>query len=456
MTERNRLERQLRYRAFHDSLTQLANRALFADRVDHALARQAREGRSIAVVVLDLDGFKTINDSLGHTAGDQLLVAAAQRLGNQLRPGDTAARLGGDEFAVLVEDIDDLDEVTALAERLLDVFAEPFAVAGKHLNVTASIGVTLNRTGDGPEELVRNADMAMYRAKSEGKSCVRVFEPEMHDAAIARLDLEAELRRALLRRQLVVHYQPTVHLGTGRVIGFEALVRWEHPDRGRLAPAEFIPLAEETGLIVDIGRWVLREACAEASGWRAAHPELEIGIAVNLSPRQLLDGRLIDDIAETLETASLDAGALTIEITESVILVDRDAAVLRLKELKALGVRIALDDFGTGYSSLSRLRELPIDLLKIDKAFVDGVATNTQSSGLVHAILRRADTLALETIAEGVEEEEQAEQLERLGSQYVQGFLYSPPLPAPEVPTFIAARGHGKLASTPPAREVHR
>ncbi len=442
VTERNRLEDQLRYRAFHDALTQLANRSLFADRVEHAIARQARAECSIAVVVLDLDGFKTINDSLGHTAGDQLLVAAAQRLTNQLRPGDTAARLGGDEFAILLEDITSLDEVAALAERLLEVFRAPFAVAGKQLLVTGSLGVALNRPGDGAEELVRNADMAMYLAKGDGKACFRIYEPEMHDAALARLDLEGELREALTAAQFVVHYQPTVRLETGVVCGFEALVRWEHPDRGLLAPAEFIPIAEETGLIVELGRWVLKQACEQARIWQQANPEVELGIAVNLSPRQFRDPRLIDDVAAALVGTGLDAHALTLEITESVLLDDREAAVACLYRLKALGVRVALDDFGTGYSSLGRLRELPIDILKIDKAFIDAVATDAESSGLVEAILRMAETLALDTIAEGVEELDQADHLQALGSQLVQGYLFSRPLPASEIPDFLRDRGH--------------
>ncbi len=442
VTDQNRLESQLRYRAFHDSLTQLANRSLFADRVEHAIARQARAENSIAVVVLDLDGFKTINDSLGHTAGDQLLVAAAQRLQNQLRPGDTAARLGGDEFAILLEDINALDEVAALAERLLDCFREPFAVAGKNLLVTSSLGVTLNRSGEGAEELVRNADMAMYLAKSEGKACFRIYEPEMHDAALARLDLEAELRNALTTGEFVVHYQPTVHLDTGVVSGFEALVRWDHPQRGHLAPAEFIPLAEETGMIVELGRWVLTQACAQARTWQTMYADPELGIAVNLSPRQFLDSRLIDDVAAVLVGTGLDARALTLEITEGILLNDREQAVACLYRLKALGVRVALDDFGTGYSSLGRLRELPIDVLKIDKAFIDGVATDTESSGLVEAILRMADTLALDTIAEGVERRDQADQLQRLGSQLVQGYLFSRPLPAAEIPEFLRGRGY--------------
>jgi diguanylate cyclase (GGDEF)-like protein/PAS domain S-box-containing protein len=442
VTERNRLEGQLRYRAFHDSLTQLANRSLLADRIEHAIARQTRAEQSIAVVVLDLDGFKTINDSLGHTVGDQLLVAAAQRLANQLRPGDTAARLGGDEFAILLEDITALDEVSALADRLLEVFRTPFAVAGKQLLVTASLGVALNRPGEGAEELVRNADMAMYLAKSAGKACFRIYEPEMHHAALARLDLEAELRAALTAGEFTVHYQPTVHLGTGTVSGFEALVRWEHPERGLLAPDEFIPTAEETGLIVELGRWVLSQACSQAKLWQRANPELDLGIAVNLSPRQFRDPHLIDDVAAVLVGSGLDASALTLEITEGVLSEDREAALECLHRLKALGVRVALDDFGTGYSSLGRLRELPIDVLKIDKAFIDGVASDPESSGLVEAILRMAETLALDTIAEGVEQEDQADHLALLGSQLVQGFLYSRPLPAAGIPEYLRGRGH--------------
>jgi diguanylate cyclase (GGDEF)-like protein/PAS domain S-box-containing protein len=442
VTDRNRLEGQLRHRAFHDPLTQLANRSLFSDRIEHAIARQVRDDSSIAVVVMDLDGFKTINDSLGHSAGDQLLVAAAQRLHNQLRPGDTAARLGGDEFAVLLEDITAFEEVTALADRLLGVFREPFSVAGKQLLLSSSVGVTLNRPGEGAEELVRNADMAMYQAKNEGKACFRVYAPEMHEAAVERLNLEAEFRQALIAGQFVVHYQPTVKIDTGAVSGFEALVRWDHPDRGLLAPGEFIPIAEETGLIVELGRWVLRQACNQARAWRADNPNLDLGIAVNLSARQFRDPRLIDDVAAALVGADLEARSLTLEITESVFFDDRDLAVECLQRLKDLGVRVALDDFGTGYSSLGRLRELPIDVLKIDKAFIDGVATDNESSGLVEAILRMAETLSLDTIAEGVEYGDQADRLAQLGSQLVQGFLYSRPLPAAQIPGFLRGRGH--------------
>jgi Amt family ammonium transporter len=324
---------------------------------------------------------------------------------------------------------------------LLEVFTEPYAIAGKQLLVTASLGVAVNRPGDGAEELVRNADMAMYLAKSSGKACYRVYEPEMHHAALARLDLEAELRQALRAGQFVVHYQPTVHVGTGEVRGFEALVRWDHPERGLLPPAQFIPLAEETGLIVELGHWVLGQACTQTRAWQLEHPQLDLGISVNLSPRQFRDPRLIDDVASVLVGTGLDAPSLTLEITESVLVDEPGPAVDCLHELKALGVKVALDDFGTGYSSLGRLRELPIDVLKIDKGFIDGVAHDAESRGLVEAILRMAETLDLDTIAEGVEDARQADWLQGLGSGLVQGYLYSHPLPAASSPAFLRGRG---------------
>jgi diguanylate cyclase (GGDEF)-like protein len=440
VTERNRLEEELRHRAFHDSLTELANRSLFSDRVQHALDRDARGAAPLAVLVLDLDGFKTINDSLGHTAGDALLVKVGERLRDHLRRGDTAARLGGDEFAVLFEDAHDLDDITVRAERLLVSLKEPFDIAGKQLVLSASIGVAANRPGDGPEELVRNADIAMYMAKRQGKACVRRFEPAMHDAALERLELEAELRRALKHEEFVVYYQPTVHLPTGVVSGLEALVRWQHPTRGLLAPLEFIPLAEETGLIVELGRWVLHEACQQVRRWQQVHDVPDLAVAVNLSPRQLRDGKLVRDVAATLSASRLDPSSLILEITESVLLEDTEAVLASLHELKALGVRLAIDDFGTGYSSLSYLRTLPIDIVKIDKAFVDGVATHAESTGLIEAILRMADTLELETVAEGVETISQLQQLARLGTQVAQGYYYSKPLPEDAVTGYLA--GH--------------
>jgi diguanylate cyclase (GGDEF)-like protein/PAS domain S-box-containing protein len=439
VTERNRLEEELRHRAFHDSLTELANRSLFADRVQHALDLDARTDANVAVVVLDVDGFKTINDSLGHTAGDGLLVEVGERLRANLRTGDTAARLGGDEFAVLFENVTDEDEIMRRAERLLTSMQEPFAISGKSLVVSASIGFACNRAGDGPEELIRNADIAMYLAKRQGKACVRRFEPAMHDAAIERLELEAELRRALEAEELVLHFQPTLRVTTGTVSGLEALVRWQHPTRGLLGPAEFIPVAEETGLIVDVGRWVLHEACGQLRAWHRRHPDLELTVAVNVSTRQLRDPHLVDDVTAALAAAALHPSRLVLEITESVLLDDTEAALASLHRLKAIGVRLAIDDFGTGYSSLNYLRTLPIDIVKIDKAFVDGVATHAESTGLIEAILRMASTLQLETVAEGVETDAQLRALTHLGTDVVQGYYYSKPLPCDAVLPFLTA-----------------
>jgi diguanylate cyclase (GGDEF)-like protein/PAS domain S-box-containing protein len=428
VTERNSLERELRHRAFHDALTDLANRSLFANRLEHALARQARNESSIGVVVLDLDGFKTVNDSLGHSVGDDLLFAVGDRLRTAVRPGDTVARLGGDEFAILLEDEPTIEHLGEHAERILASFAEPFELAGKSLVVTASAGVTLNRPGDGPDELIRNADMAMYLAKRDGKSCVRRFEPAMHHAALDRLELEADLRRALQRDEFVVHYQPTVQIATGGISGFEALVRWDHPRRGLLSPSDFIPLAEETGLIIDIGRWVLERACHQARAWQETHAELDLTMSVNLSARQLRDPHLVADVAATLRDSGIDPRSLVLEITETVLMDNSDAAIDRLHQLKALGVRLAIDDFGTGYSSLNYLRALPVDIVKIDKVFIDGVAFDKEARGLIKAILSMADTLDLQTVAEGVESRAQASRLEQLGSALVQGFYYARPL----------------------------
>ncbi len=437
VTERNALERELRHRAFHDSLTELANRSLFANRLEHARARQARTDLPVAVIVLDIDAFKTVNDSLGHSIGDSLLIAAGERLREAVRPGDTVARLGGDEFAILIEHAPGIDQLTQHAERLLACLNEPFELAGKTLVITASAGVTLSTPHDGPDDLIRNADMAMYLAKREGKACVRQFRPALHHAALERLELEADLRRALQRGEFIVHYQPMMELTSGRVAGFEALVRWEHPRRGLLGPPEFIGLAEETGIIVELGRWVLTEACAQAQRWQERHG-FDGLVSVNLSARQLRDPGLLGDVIATLRNSRLDPHRLTLEITETVLM-DDDAAVDRLEELKALGLRLAIDDFGTGYSSLNYLRRLPIDIVKIDKLFVDEVATDRESVGLVSAILGMARALNLETVAEGVENAGQAERLKELGAALVQGFYFAKPMPAGATELFVAA-----------------
>jgi len=449
VTERNGLERELRHRAFHDALTDLANRSLFANRLEHALARQSRRESSIGVVVLDLDGFKTVNDSLGHTVGDDLLSAVGDRLRNAVRPGDTVARLGGDEFAILFEDVPTIDHLSEQAERILSCLAEPFELAAKCLVVTASAGVTLNRPGDAPEELIRNADMAMYLAKRDGKACVRRFEPALHHAALDRLELEADLRRALHRDEFAVLYQPIVELETDRISGFEALVRWQHPRRGLLGPLEFIPLAEETGLIIEIGRWVLERACRQAREWQQKHHALDLTISVNLSARQLRDARLVADVAATLRDTGLAPRSLTLEITETVLMDNSGGAIDPLHQLKALGVRLAIDDFGTGYSSLNYLRSLPVDIVKIDKAFIDGVASDKEARGLIKAILSMAATLELQTVAEGVESSDQASRLQQLGSALVQGFHYAQPLTPDAAEALMTTRSTG--SQTPPA-----
>jgi diguanylate cyclase (GGDEF)-like protein/PAS domain S-box-containing protein len=442
VTERNALEAELRHQAFHDALTHLANRALFSDRVDHALGRRHRNAGSLAVLLLDLDGFKTVNDSLGHNAGDALLVGVASRLDAILRTGDTAARLGGDEFAVLLEDLESEDDALDVAQRVIEEVSRPFCIAGKEIFVTASVGITLGGDGDhgdNSDEMLRNADAAMYRAKSQGKGCYRVFEAAMHSAAVERLELETDLRRALDEQELVVHYQPIIEAATSEIIGFEALVRWRHPTRGLVPPLDFIPLAEENGLIVDIGRFVLRAACTQVAEWRLVHPHLTM--SVNVSARQLSDPHLIDDVMGVLEDTGLDPAALTLEITESVVIDDPEVALARLTVLKSLGVRLAVDDFGTGYSSLGSLRNLPVDTLKIDKTFIDGVTSGDEAAGVVHAIIGLAETLHLGTVAEGVEHHDQVRRLGELGCQQLQGYCFSKPLPPDEIVALLREFG---------------
>ncbi|MBV8952342.1 MAG: EAL domain-containing protein, partial [Actinobacteria bacterium] len=437
VTERNMLERQLRHQAFHDSLTGLANRALFADRVSHAVSRRTAAARTVAVVMLDLDGFKTINDSLGHSAGDALLLAVARRLRECIRASDTAARLGGDEFAILIEDVTDTDLVESRIELLMTSLSAPFEVGDTSIIVTASAGIAFGQSADGPEELLRNADTAMYRAKADGKGCVRVYEPTMHDAARARLEIERELRDAIARNELVVYFQPAIVLDTGRVTGFEALVRWQHPTRGLLSPAEFIPVAEEAGLIAGIGRFVLAEAATQAREWHEAFPDARLSVSVNLSAAQFGDGRIVDEVAIVLAGAAIDPTLLTLEITETAVMRNSDAAIQSLHRLRGLGVRLAIDDFGTGYSSLSYLRTLPVDTVKIDKSFVDGITRDRHARGVVDAILALARTLGLETVAEGVERAEQAAALHALGCQQAQGFYYSTPMPPESVLPYL-------------------
>jgi diguanylate cyclase (GGDEF)-like protein len=427
VTERKRLEDELAHQAFHDPLTNLANQALFRDRVAHAIARGERSGASLAVLFLDLDNFKTVNDSLGHTAGDQLLIAVTERLHGCLRVADTAARLGGDEFAVLLEDLADEGEATAVAERMITAFRRPFSILSKEVFASASIGIAFASPGGTCDQVLRNADLAMYTAKGRGKARSEVFDESMHGAALERLELEGDLRRAVEQGELVLHYQPIVELRTGRVAAFEALVRWHHPVRGLLNPTSFIPLAEETGLIRELGRHVLVEACGQARRWKDEGRDPTLAINVNLSPRQFHDPELVDHVARVLADTALAPGDLVLEVTESAMMRDTDAAVRCLQALKALGVRLAIDDFGVGYSSLAYLKHFPIDILKIDGSFVRGLEGGPEDSALARAIVRLAQTLQLTAVAEHVETAVQASVLRAIGCDFGQGYFFGAP-----------------------------
>ena len=444
ITETKRLEGELAHQAFHDSLTNLPNQVLFRDRVEHALTRVARQKTRTAVLFVDLDNFKTVNDSLGHTVGDQLLVAVTARLQGCLRLADTAARMGGDEFAVLLEDLESKDSAMTIAERIITALRRPFGIVGKEVFIGASIGVAFDSPGAKTDQLLRNADLAMYTAKVRGRGRCQVFEPAMHTAAVERLEVEADLRRACERDEFVVHYQPIVDVRSGWIGGVEALVRWEHPTRGLLPPASFIPLAEETGLIIEIGRKVLAKACAQVRQWQTELNTVpRLSVSVNLSPRQLTDPNLLADVARSLEVSGLAPENLTLEITESAMMHDTELAVARLKELKALGVSLAVDDFGTGYSSLSYLQRFPIDILKIDRSFVVGIDGDAEQSALARAIVRLAQTLQLNAVAEGVETESQLDRLRELGCKYAQGFFLALPQDAASLGVVLKAAAAG-------------
>ena len=426
LRERKALEQKLTFQAFHDPLTRLANRSLFRERVEHALER--RQSGDTAVLFIDLDNFKTINDSLGHAAGDHVLVETAHRLRSALRAEDTAARLGGDEFGVLIEDAD----VTAsarVAERIRIALGVPFWLMGQEVYITASIGIATREPGDTATELLRNADVAMYTAKTKGKARFEVFEARMHDAFVARLGLEAELRRAIEHQEFVVYYQPIVKLETGEVIGAEALVRWQHPTRGLVPPLEFIPLAEETGLIVPLGAWILRQACRQLAEWQRLRGGGEPFVMnVNLSSRQLVREAIADEVAAAVDESGIRASWLVLEVTETVLMADPVVAAAALGHIRDLGVRVALDDFGSGYSSLSHLRRFPIDIVKIDKSFVDDVAGDGVESAIARSIINLGRAMQIETVAEGIEADEQAETLRSLGCEYGQGYFFARPL----------------------------
>ena len=430
VTPRKRLEEELVRQALHDSLTGLANQALFRDRVEHALQRTARSGRLVAVLFMDLDSFKNVNDSLGHAAGDRLLVTVADRLRACVRSADTAARLGGDEFAVLLEDLQDDVEATDIADRIIASVRDPIEVTATNEVVTSvSIGIALGDSALDADQLLRNADLAMYTAKARGRGRHARFQQDMHIAAMERLELEADLRHATERGEFVVLYQPIVELGTGLVVGAEALVRWQHPRQGLLNPASFIPLAEETGLINELGEHILATAASELAAWnRDPGAGAPIDVSVNLSPRQLLDLNLPRQVERALARTGLRAEQLIIEITEGAMVQDAEAAERNVGALHRLGVRLAVDDFGTGYSSLSHLQRFPIDIVKIDRSFVSGVDGSPEDAALAKAIVGLARTLGMTAIAEGVETPGQAERLHAVGCEYAQGFYFAAPL----------------------------
>ncbi|MFN2526802.1 MAG: putative bifunctional diguanylate cyclase/phosphodiesterase [Actinomycetota bacterium] len=429
ISDRKHLEEELSHQAFHDSLTDLANRALFKDRVAQAITRAKRSASPVAVLFLDLDNFKRINDSQGHEAGDALLVSVALRLRQSLRDMDTAARLGGDEFAVLLEGIRNEEDAEIVTRRIVDSMKTPIQVRGKEIIVQCSAGIAVTAGDVSAEDLLRNADVAMYSAKAEGKNRYAMFDPSMHASVVAKIDLEAELRKAIQDRQFVVHYQPTVELQSGTISGMEALVRWQHPERGLVPPLDFIPLAEETGLIVTIGRRVLREACRQTKEWHDRFPqEKPLSISVNLSARQLQDPGLVQDVVSVLHETGLDPQYLVLEITESVLMAHTNETMTTLHDLRKLGVRLAIDDFGTGYSSLAYLQRLPVNILKIDRSFVAGLEGGSTEWAMTRAIIELGQSLNLQTVAEGIEEPEQVLHLQSLQCDHYQGFYFAKPL----------------------------
>jgi len=434
VSERKEFEDQLRHQAFHDALTGHANRALFKDRLRHALAGSLRTHRAVAVLFLDIDDFKTINDSLGHRAGDELLRRVAARIDAVVRPTDTAARLGGDEFSILLDGVDSDEEAHVIAGRIRHALTDPFIMDERELTVTASIGIA---HGDGSldaSDLLRNADMAMYAAKETGKDSVRTFEHTMHRRALARLELRGELARALANHEFELDYQPIVSLQAGRTVGVEALVRWQHPTRGRLAPGQFIPLAEETGQIVSLGRWILEQACADAHQWALALNGTQPPyVSVNVSVRQLREDNFAETVATALAASALQHRSLVLELTEGLLADDPHAITRQVQQLKTLGLRVAIDDFGTGYSALAQLQHLPVDILKIDKSFIDGLQVRHQKANLVQGIINLGHSLQLDVIAEGIEQPQQAHRLKAMQSPLGQGFLYSPPIHADAV-----------------------
>jgi diguanylate cyclase (GGDEF)-like protein/PAS domain S-box-containing protein len=437
ITERKAFSDRLRYEAAHDVMTGLLNRASFSERVAAKLADDNETGRQSAVLFVDLDHFKLINDSLGHAAGDELLVTVAQRLRHALRPGDLLARFGGDEFVLFCSNLSGTQAVSTIAKRLIATVAEPMMVGSEEVFTTASVGIAIAHEGDTAETLLRHADAAMYQAKHDGRARSVVFRPDHHGSAVEALRTGNDLHRALDRDELVLHYQPIMELRSGRVIGFEALLRWNHPERGLLTPADFIPFAEETGLIVPIGAWALETACRQTAHWQRVRDaegggadRSPLSISVNLAARQVADRKLAMTVANVIEHTGIAPEAIVLELTENTLMQDTASTIDALQALRSQGVRLSIDDFGTGYSSLSYLKRFPVEALKIDRTFIDGLGRETEDTSIVEAIIRLAHALELSAVAEGLETPTQLETLRTLGCDFAQGYLLGYPLPA--------------------------
>jgi diguanylate cyclase (GGDEF)-like protein/PAS domain S-box-containing protein len=448
VSERKAMEEQLRHMAFHDPLTNLANRVRFMERLGHALARAKRpDQKQLSVLYMDLDNFKNVNDELGHTSGDDLLKEVAMRLLACIGPADTAARLGGDEFAILLEDIDSPAKPRAVAARILDEIARPFVISSQETMLSASIGIV---TADGnvtAEELIRNADVAMYDAKESGKGCAHVYAPDMHITLFERLRLVRGLHRAVERKEFVVQYQPTFSLDSQTISGFEALVRWNHPRRGMLEPREFISVAEEIGLVFEIGEYVLDQACRQAKEWQSEHPNhSSLSMSVNVSAKQLQRAGFDLIVQRALAESGLDPRYLTLEITETVLVSQPQAVINTLRSIRSLGVQIALDDFGTGYSSLNYLKEFPIDLIKIDRGFIEGLDRDEREEMLVRNVIDLATMLDLKIVAEGIERPDQLSRLRDLKCGFGQGYLFARPMGVDAVEMLLSK---GATAKTP-------
>jgi diguanylate cyclase (GGDEF)-like protein len=442
LIERKRIDAVYAHRAWHDPLTDLPNRMLFVDRLAHALARIERTAERLALLFIDLDGFKDVNDSFGHDVGDSVLMALSERIRQLLRPSDTVARFGGDEFTILCEDLKDERQAMGIAQRILEIFSEPLIFDDLKMVITPSIGIAMAKGSyERPETLLRNADIAMYRAKERGGACYQVFDESLRSRALHRRGMEWKLRRAIEANQLRVFYQPSLSLRDGSIVGLEALVRWEHPDRGLLGPNEFIPLAEETGLVIPMGQWVFLEACRQRARWRERFPDRRLpDLWVNLSSRQLNYADLPERLSEAMHETGIDPSEIWLEITETV-LIDDEAAVRELKKLHALGVSLSIDDFGTGYSSLTCLKRLPVAQIKLDRSFVAGLGRDAPDGAIVAGVIDMAHALGLTVAAEGVETEHQLEHLKRLRCDCAQGFFFACPQPADAITVMIEGFG---------------